>query len=124
MNRQLTARSSLEPLRKEAKRWLKALHDNGAVAWERLHRAHPNANVPADPQLRYVQQALAREHGLASWAALKLELAAMALARSGREKLFSEFLERSCIHYGAPSFHVDLGLQRDEPSRWNMRLAF
>lgn len=73
MARQLTPRSSLENLKREAKRWLKALRENDAEARARLERATPNA--PAEPALRDVQLALAREHGLSGWAELKARIA-------------------------------------------------
>ena len=62
MSRELTPRSSLEGLRKEAKRWLRALRENDAEARARLRRAYPDA--PDTPGIRDVQHALAREHGL------------------------------------------------------------
>jgi ankyrin repeat protein len=68
MSRKLTARSTLETLKKEAKRWLKALQAGDADARCRLLAAAPAA--PAEPGLRDVQFALAREHGLPGWAAL------------------------------------------------------
>ena len=49
MSRELTPHSSLENLKKEAKRWLNALRAKVAAARERLHRAFPDA--PADPSL-------------------------------------------------------------------------
>ena len=61
--------SSLDNLKKEAKRWLKALQDGDATARARLARAWPQA--PATPVLRDVQHALAREHGFESWLAFK-----------------------------------------------------
>ncbi|MBZ5727664.1 MAG: hypothetical protein LAP87_22030 [Acidobacteriia bacterium] len=61
--------STLDNLRKEAKRWLKALRANEAEARARFRRAYPHA--PAEPGLRDVQHALARERGAESWAALK-----------------------------------------------------
>ncbi|MGH7721097.1 MAG: ankyrin repeat domain-containing protein [Gemmatimonadaceae bacterium] len=73
MSRKLTPQSSLENLKREAKRWLKALRQNDPDARARLARAHPDA--PASPGLRDVQHALAREHGLPGWTALKEELA-------------------------------------------------
>ena len=54
-------RGSIESLRKEAKRWLKALRANVEDARARLLRALPNA--PAEPSLLDVQHALAIEHG-------------------------------------------------------------
>ncbi len=68
MSRELTARSTLETLKKEAKRWLKALQAGDAEARRRLLAATPVA--PAKPGLRDVQFALAREHGLPGWAVL------------------------------------------------------
>jgi ankyrin repeat protein len=72
MTRQLTPQSSLDNLKREAKRWLKALRANDPDARTRLERATPDA--PVEPSLRHVQHALAREHGLAGWAALTASL--------------------------------------------------
>lgn len=69
MTRQITPRTTLENLKREAKRWLKALRDNVEDARARLERALPE--VPAAPSLRDIQHALAREHGLPGWNALK-----------------------------------------------------
>lgn len=80
MSRELTPRSSLETLRKEAKRWLRALRENDAEAFARLRRAYPKA--PDTPGIRDVQHALAREHGFPGWSALKAELERRAAARS------------------------------------------
>ncbi len=79
MSRTLTPNSTLETLKKEAKRWLKALRAGDAEARKRLLAATPAA--PADPGLRDVQLALAREHGLPGWAALRTALDELALAR-------------------------------------------
>jgi ankyrin repeat protein len=117
MNRKLTARSSLENLRREAKRWLTALRANDSAALKRLRSAHPGASTP--PGLRDVQHALAREYGLPNWAAFKDSLAEIALAHSSREKLIAEFLEHSCIHYGVrPSTGTWDRSYFDAPSRW------
>jgi uncharacterized protein len=64
--------SSLDNLRKAARRWLKALRANNPDARARLTRADPAA--PADPVLRDVQHALAREYGHESWLELKRAL--------------------------------------------------
>ncbi|MCC7007496.1 MAG: ankyrin repeat domain-containing protein [Acidobacteria bacterium] len=64
--------STLENLRKSARRWLKALRADDADAHARLERAHPNA--PSPPALREVQHALAREHGHESWVDLRRAL--------------------------------------------------
>ena len=60
--------SSLDNLRKNAKRWLKALRAGDAEARARLGRAYPGA--PEQPTLRDVQHALACERGHDSWIAL------------------------------------------------------
>ena len=69
MSRELTPRSSLENLRREAKRWLRALRENDLDARARLARSHPQP--PDEPTLRDVQLALARELGFPGWADLK-----------------------------------------------------
>ena len=61
--------STLDNLKKEAKRWLKALRGRNPDARARLARAWPDA--PAEPVLRDVQHALAREHHHESWKAFK-----------------------------------------------------
>src|SRR5438105_9934679 len=80
MPRQITSATSLDNLRKEAKRWLKALRDGDAEARARFERAYAPSGpaeagrhvhaAPAKPGLRDVQHALAREHGRDSWIAL------------------------------------------------------
>ena len=65
--------TTLDNLRKAAKRWLNALREGDADARARLVRAYPNAPDPAT--LRDVQHALARERGHASWIALKKAIA-------------------------------------------------
>jgi len=79
MSRTLTPNSSLETLKKEAKRWLKALRAGDAEARRRLVAITPAA--PANPSLRDVQLALAREHGLPGWAALRAALDDLTMAR-------------------------------------------
>ena len=79
MPRQITPRTTLENLKREAKRWLKALRANAADARARLRDAFPDA--PDAPTLRDVQHALAREHGLPGWTALEERLARSAAMR-------------------------------------------
>jgi hypothetical protein len=79
MSRSLSSASSLETLRKEAKRWLKALRAGDAAAFTRLRAVTPDA--PAEPGLRDVQLALAREYGLPGWTALRDALEAQAAER-------------------------------------------
>ncbi len=73
MVRTLTPQSSLETLKREAKRWLAALRKNDPDARARLARSHPEA--PPNATLRDVQLALAREYGYDGWTGLKTELA-------------------------------------------------
>jgi ankyrin repeat protein len=68
MTRQLTPQSSLDNLKREAKRWLKALRAGDPDARARLQRAL--STVSPEPSLRDVQHALAREHGFPGWTAL------------------------------------------------------
>ena len=72
MSRQSSGASALDNLKKEAKRWLKALRAGDEGARARLLRVHPRS--PATPTLRSVQHALALEHGLPGWTALKLRV--------------------------------------------------
>jgi len=103
MQRKLTSATTLDNLRKEAKRWLKALREHDAEAQERLQRAHPK--VSGHPVLRDVQHALAREYGLENWKGLKLALQKAstedAEAQDTETELASRFLEYAC-----PDHHV------------------
>jgi len=78
MSPQLTSDSTLETLKKEAKRWLKAIRAGDARAQQRLAAAGAPIGSPG---LRDVQVALAREYGFPGWAALRLALDDQALAR-------------------------------------------
>src|SRR5437763_1920032 len=69
MPRQITPRTTLENLKREAKRWLAALRNNVTDARTRFDAAFPDASRL--PTLRDVQRAIALEHGLPGWAALK-----------------------------------------------------
>lgn len=84
MNRTLTVHSTLETLKKEARRWLKAIRAGDAEAMVRMRTAGIDT---AAPGLRDVQFALAREHGLPGWSALRQALDDIALSkRSLRER--------------------------------------
>jgi len=97
MHRKLTAATTLDNLRKEAKRWLKALRENDTEARTRLLRVYPT--VSGKPVLRDVQHALALEYGLENWKELKLALHE-AQAQDSRA-LTARFLEYAC-----PDHHV------------------
>ena len=60
--------NDIESLRKEAEFWLKQVRDNHSGFTKRLRLAYPGA--PAQPTLRDIQHALAREHGYESWKVL------------------------------------------------------
>ncbi|WP_189338364.1 ankyrin repeat domain-containing protein [Sphingobium sp. SCG-1] len=90
MTRVLTPRTSVETLRKEAKRWLKALRAAEPDARRRLTAAGYAA--PAEPGLRDVQHALAREYGCESWLALKAAIEELALTGSDRAERVDRLL--------------------------------
>jgi uncharacterized protein len=113
MSRSLSPHSSLEVLRGEAKRWLKAISagDSEALGRFRLALAHHTGI----PKLREVQHALAREYGFPSWAALKQEIEDRARTSDERVRLF---LEESVSRYGVSPFTKKWGdYERDGPSR-------
>jgi hypothetical protein len=85
----------MDNLRKEAKRWLKALRANDPDARARLERAYPNA--PAAPVLRDLQHALARERGHENWAAMTQALdrpavTPAAITPAGYEQLAQDYV--------------------------------
>ena len=102
MPRQIAARTTLENLKREAKRWLKALHDGDDQAHARLLRSLPTR--PATPTLRDVQHALALEHGLSGWNALKERLAQDAAMR--RYDKVAEALVEAYRDGGADSMRI------------------
>src|SRR5688500_8340237 len=68
MPRTISSATSPDGLRKQAKRWFRALDARDAEARTRFDRAYPGG--PSRPVLRDVQHALAREYGHDSWIAL------------------------------------------------------
>ena len=134
MQRKLTPKSTLENLKREAKRWLKALRENDIEARARLQRANPTA--PASPTLRDVQHALALEHGLSGWTELKQQLenghAAAGHVAESHDSLISRFLQNACPDHhirGGPAHVMALGTaegilkQHPEIARESLRLA-
>src|SRR5262245_51647774 len=102
MPREITYRTTHDQLRKEAKRWLKALREGDAEARQRLERSYPKAT--GNPVLREVQHALAREYGLKNGKELILQVEeASAGAHEGdtQTELAVRFLEYAC-----PDHHV------------------
>ncbi|THD61530.1 ankyrin repeat domain-containing protein [Phenylobacterium sp.] len=90
MRRKLTARTRLDTLRKDAKRWLKSLRAGDPAARSRLDAAWPKA--PAAPALRDLQHALAVEYGQPSWIALKAALDDLALDRKTHAERVDQLL--------------------------------
>lgn len=99
MHRKLTPKTTLENLKREAKRWLKALRNNDSEARARLERVLPEA--PASPGLREVQHALALEHGLSGWTALRNQLGEVSREPESHDALVGRFLRNAC-----PDHHV------------------
>lgn len=93
MQRKLTSATTLDNLRREAKRWLKALREDNPEARERFERAHPKHTIT--PVLRDVQYALAREYGFENWKELKLAVqqAARSRTREAYERAARDFVE-------------------------------
>jgi uncharacterized protein len=115
MSDKLTPQSNLEALRKEAKRWLKALQAGDPQAIERFTRIQPGQSAPV---LRTVQHALALEHGFSNWAALKRELEERALAARSHAERVTLFLEKSANRYSvAPATTQWNTYERDTPAR-------
>jgi ankyrin repeat protein len=99
MHRKLTPRTTLENLKREAKRWLKALRENNSEARGRLEQVLPDA--PASPGLREVQHALAIEYGLSGWTALRDQLGEVSREAESHDALVERFLRNAC-----PDHHV------------------
>ena len=99
MSRRIAPTDSLESLKREAKRWLKALRENVEDARARLANALPD--VADTPTLRTIQHALARELGYPGWTALKEHFAGAQPAGRITEELVSRFLDNAC-----PDHHV------------------
>lgn len=113
--KQLLPHSKLDNLKKEAKRWLRALRQDDVEARTRLSRVYPNA--PDTPGLRDVQHALALEHRFPGWTAFKKHIEDQAIdqletsASTGAEltALVNLFLEYACadpILNNGPAAHA------------------
>ena len=108
MTRRITPQTTIDNLKKEAKRWLKELRANDAAARARLDKAVPDA--PAQPVLREVQHALAREFDYPGWTQLVNALGS-AYARLAQDIVDSydgdaAALQRLNDHYGR-AFSLD-----------------
>jgi ankyrin repeat protein len=111
-HRHLSASSSLENLRREAKRWLKQIAAGDTYAAARFAARLPGRT---EPKLREVQHALALDYGFASWATLKQEIEDRARSHADRVGLF---LEKSAIRYStAPGSQEWNTYEPDRPHR-------
>jgi ankyrin repeat protein len=99
MSGQFTPAETLERLRKEAKRRLKALRsgDERAVRWYR----HAVPNATGDPSLRDMQLAVARSLDFPGWAELKRALETPPPEPESEAGIVSRFLDNAC-----PDHHV------------------
>lgn len=102
MTRVITFKTKLDTLKKDAKRWLKAIHANDATARARLTTAWSQA--PDVPALRDIQHAVAREYGYASWMEVRAALDDLALDRTDR----AERIELVLAH----AWEGDVGVAR------------
>lgn len=114
--RELTSRSTLETIRRQAKRWLKEIEAGDSEAIARFRKLMPgHAGVP---KLREVQHAVARDYGLSNWAMLKQELATREAAAQGHAALVALFLEKSALRYGVRPGTQSWGdYEADRPAR-------
>lgn len=107
---------SFESLRKEAKRWLAALRAGDLEARSRLERALGTA--PPVATLRDVQHALAREHGVAGWIALKESVEARGDA--GRRTL-ERYEEMAAALLNAYRTGTPQAMERHHALTWHRR---
>ena len=112
ITRELTPRTTMDALRKQAKRWLKDIEAGDPLAVQRFRDVYPG---DAPPKLREVQHALSREFGFASWAILKQEVEDRARSHAQRVELF---LEKGVHRYGTdPRTGKWGGYERDGAAR-------
>jgi uncharacterized protein len=90
MPRLLSSRTTVSLLKQDAKRWHASLRRADARAVVRLQNAWPDA--PAEPALRDVQHALAREYGAPSWVALLERVADLIIDHQGHEQRLTALL--------------------------------
>lgn len=95
----LPARPSLEYLKKQAKRLLKAAHAGDESA---LARVGPYFGDPAKISLQQAQLVIARDHGFSSWTRLKRHIESGAGSDETTEQRANRFLDLACMHYGPP----------------------
>jgi hypothetical protein len=97
MPRKISPATSLDHIRKEAKRWLHALRSGAEDARTRLERVSRAAGRM--PSLRDVQHALAREYGFERWSALKTAIQKNASDRQRGALMTSDAYEQLANAY-------------------------
>jgi hypothetical protein len=113
-------RLDLDSLKKEAKRWRRALREGDAEARARLEQANPGA--PARPTLRDVQHALAREHGFAGWTALKDAVErAQAIGRESGARALAQYEEMADALLDAYRTGTPEAMERHYRHTWHRR---
>lgn len=115
MARRLSQASSLDTLKKEAKRWLKEARSGAPGARARLLQHYPS--TPAEPTLRDAQRALARSYGYGGWRELLSALEELALDDRGTGERASAFLELACLGYGVRHGESQFSGHFDSPER-------
>ena len=107
---------TLESFRKEAKQWLASIRQGSAAEVERLRRILPSA--PAEPSLRDVQLAVAREHGFAGWNELKSTVEAATVRRDAMLRDYNEAVDAllEAYHTGTPE-----AMERHYRHTWHRR---
>ena len=114
--RELTPRSTLETIRRQAKRWLKEIETGDGEAVAQFRKLMPGH--AGTPKLREAQHALARDYGLSNWAALKQELTTREAAARGHAAIVALFLEKSALRYGVrPGTQTWGDYEADRPAR-------
>ncbi|WP_298844221.1 ankyrin repeat domain-containing protein [uncultured Roseobacter sp.] len=92
----LPARPSLEYLKKQAKRLLRAAKSNNPTA---LAKIGPYFGDPSQISLQQAQLVIARDHGFSSWTRLKRHIQSGAWSEETTEQRANRFLDLACIHY-------------------------
>lgn len=93
----LPARPSLEHLKKQAKRLLRAARDADPAAHFRIG---PYFGDPARITLQQAQLVVARDYGFSSWTRLKRHIDSGVGADETTETRATRFLDLACMHYG------------------------
>lgn len=120
MRRTVAPNTSIDTLRKDAKRWLKAVRAGDAAACARLGDVWPKA--PTAPALRDMQHAIALEFGMTGWITLKQAIADRDLAARSPDDLAAELL-RGLWDSGDRAAAARIALRHPELARHSVQTA-